>query len=448
MDKKPNILFLMSDQLRYDVLGYNGNSIVRTPTIDHLAEKGVVFTNAYTPSPICVPARQCMMAGQWPKTCKCQAWGDDLEPFYMTFARRFSQYAYSTIACGKLHHIGPDQMQGWNLRVGQDNAIWAKYISGKKEEEFKKYDNPGQWWPWAKEVKRAGVGRDPHIIIDEYNIQGAINIIDEYFNSPYYDKEQIQRPLLLKVGLRAPHYPYMTTEDKLGYYLNRVKPFYNQQVFPHPFLSQNEVKEGVDVSEREIRRATAAYYGRVETIDEFFKKVLDRLEYVGENLDNWIIIFTNDHGDMLGEHGNWMKCQYFEGSVKVPLIIRWPKEFPESQKIDKNVNPIDLFATLCELAHIPVPSGLDSRSLVPLMKGEDSNWDNETISAVEETLMIKREHLKYQYYGEDAPEVLFDLKKNPEETINYIDEPGYSEQIQLFRKRRKELGYGPQASSK
>lgn len=118
------------------------------------------------------------------------------------------------------------------------------------------------------------------------------------------------------------------------------------------------------------------------------------------------------------------------------------KEFPERQKIDKNVNLIDLFTTLCELAHIPVPSGLDSRSLVPLMKGDDSNWDNKTISAVEETLMIKKDHLKYQYYGEDAPEVLFDLKRNPEETINYIDEPGYSEQIQLFRKRKKELEYG------
>jgi len=111
--------------------------------------------------------------------------------------------------------------------------------------------------------------------------------------------------------------------------------------------------------------------------------------------------------------------------------------------IDKNVNLINLFATLCELVEIPAPSGLDSRSLVSLMEGKDSNWDNETISAVEETLMIKKDHLKYQYYGEDAPEVLFDLKRNPEETINYIDEPGYSDQIQLFRKRRKELGYGP-----
>lgn len=117
-----------------------------------------------------------------------------------------------------------------------------------------------------------------------------------------------------------------------------------------------------------------------------------------------------------------------------------------AQKINKNVNLIDLFATLCELAHIPVPSGLDSRSLVPLMEGKDSNWNNETISAREETLMIKKDHLKYQYYGEKAPEVLFDLKRNSEETINYIDESGYSGQIQLFRKRRKELGYGPEAN--
>ena len=100
---RPNILFLMSDEHRADVTGYEGDKVVRTPILDELAETGVVFSNAYAPSPICVPGRQCMMAGQLPETCNCRRYGEDLAPGYMTFARRFAQYAYAAVACGKLH---------------------------------------------------------------------------------------------------------------------------------------------------------------------------------------------------------------------------------------------------------------------------------------------------------------------------------------------------------
>jgi len=121
MKKRPNILFLMSDEHRYDVAGFAGNSVVRIPVLDELAETGAVFNNAYTPSPICVPGRQCMMSGQLPKACSCEGWRD-LKPGYMTFSRRFSQYAYNAVCAGKLHHIGTDQMQGWTRQIAPDAA--------------------------------------------------------------------------------------------------------------------------------------------------------------------------------------------------------------------------------------------------------------------------------------------------------------------------------------
>ena len=99
---RPNILFLMSDEHRPDVAGFAGDKIVRTPVLDELARTGVVFRNAYCPSPVCIPSRQCMAAGQLPRTCGCEGW-TDLKPGYMTFARRFSQYAYQTACFGKLH---------------------------------------------------------------------------------------------------------------------------------------------------------------------------------------------------------------------------------------------------------------------------------------------------------------------------------------------------------
>ncbi|MEC7866138.1 MAG: sulfatase-like hydrolase/transferase [Candidatus Poribacteria bacterium] len=444
--KAPNILFLMSDEHRADVTGYEGNGVIRTPTLDWLAETGTVFRDAYTPSPICVPGRQCLMSGQLPKTVGCEGWVD-LQSNHMTFARQLSRYAYETVSCGKLHHQGDDQMQGWTQRPAGDVHISSNHISNRSEAHFQKYSRSFSTFKWsdAKEIKRAGVGRSPCVTRDRFWTDSALHFIDDFFNSAYYDREQGQRPLLLKVSLLQPHYPYQTDHDKFTYYLNRVVPYLDQSVFPHPFLSQRQVRPGTDASEREIRRATAAYYGMVETIDSHYQEVLEALTHVGENLDEWMIVYTSDHGEMLGEHGIWEKQKFFEASVRVPLIIRYPERF-EAKVIDQNVNLCDLFATLCHLAGIPCPSGLDSRTLVPLMEGCTENWANETVSQFGKTnLMIKKDHLKYQDYGVNGKEVLFDLHRDPSETQNFIDDPDYVESVSWFRQRLSQLGHGPKA---
>ena len=185
----------------------------------------------------------------------------------------------------------------------------------------------------------------------------------------------------------------------------------------------------------------------VETIDDHYQSVLSALEHVGQNLDEWIIIYTSDHGEMLGQHGIWEKQKFFEASARVPLIIRSPQHF-EPITVRENVNLCDLFATLCDLVDIPCPSGLDSRSLVSLMTGQNDDWSNETVSQFGSTnLMIKQDHLKYQYYGRNGPEVLFNLKIDPSETKNFIDHPDYTDAVQQFRQRLSQLGHGPDANA-
>lgn len=445
--KRPNILFLMSDEHRADITGYAGNEVIRTPHLDGLAETGTVFRNAYTPAPICIPSRQSMMAGQFPRTTGCEVYGQDLAPGHMTFSRRLAQYGYRTVVSGKLHHMGMDQMQGWTNRLYGDMDISPSFIEDKVSSEFDRYVQPGFKWSDAKEILRSGVGRGPCVTHDEMTVQSAVHFIENYFCSSYYDREQIS-PLLLKVSLLQPHYPYFTSEEKFTYYLNRVKPYVDEEVFPHPFLSQRAVKSGLDVSERELRRATAAYYGMIETIDDHYGQVLRALEHAGQQLDDWIIIYTSDHGEMLGQHGIWEKQKFFEASVKVPLIIRYPQLFGGSRIVEENVNLCDLFATLCELVGVPEPEGLDSRSLVPLLSGDARNWDNETVSQFNgSNLMIKRDHLKYQFYGPNLPEVLFDLQRNPEETVNYIEDTEYASQVEQFRLRANELKFGPFSGS-
>jgi len=372
----------------------------------------------------------------------------DLQPNYRTFARHFSQHAYSTVCCGKLHHQTWDQMQGWTSRPAGDIGVAVNYIEGKVAEEFDRYDRPLSAVKWSdtKEVLRAGVGRSRIIENDEDWTDAALTSIERHFNDAQYDRQSTHRPIMLKVSLIAPHYPYQVDADRFGYYLNRVDPFLNQTVSDHPFLSQKQVRPGQDASERDLRRATAAYYGMVDHIDTLYGDVIDQLEHVGQDPDDWIIIYTSDHGEMLGEHGIWEKQKFYEASARIPLIIRWPKGFEGGKVVNENVNLCDLFATLCELSGIPIPEGLDSRSLVPLLNGDSSNWNNETVSQFgKQNVMIKRDHLKYQSYGPEMPEVLFDLEKDPAENINFIDEPSHSVQVESFRTRLAELGHGPNA---
>lgn len=435
----------MSDQHRANVTGYEGDPFVRTPNLNRLAETGVVFRNAYTPSPVCVPARQCMMSGQLPKTCKCEGW-IDLKPGYQTFSREFSRYAYNTVCSGKLHHLTQDQMQGWTTRIAPDASMMDRYIEGAIEEEFKRYSPaPGTGkWSNQREIEEARPVEGPYQTFDAHAVDAALDYLNRYFIDPVYQRPQSHRPLLFKLSLLQPHYPFFTDEQRFAYYLDRV-PVYMQEPCDHPVLSLSQQNKPVNVSEGAIRRATAAYYGMIDQIDSYFGQIMDRLEAMDQDLDDWIIVYTSDHGEMLGEHGIWEKTRFYEASVRVPLIIRWPRQF-QSRVVDENVNLCDLFATLCDLAGLDIPDGLDSRSLLPLLQGGTARWNNETVSQMGTThLMIKQDQLKYQYYGEEIPEALFDLANDPDENVNVVDSPEYSDSIHKFRQRLSSLGHGPNA---
>ena len=470
-EKHPNILILMSDEHRADVLGFSGNPVVRTPALDSLAANGVVFNNAYTPSPICIPTRQCIVAGQLPRTCKAQRYGDDLPPFSMTFPRRLSQYGYAAVCAGKMHHDGPDQMQGWTTRVGSDMNVDPRYIDGRIADEYKQFRHPSSYrrCDEAGEVMRAGVGRGRYTHDrDAHALHGALRFIEHHYTDVYADKPSAQQPLLLQVSFNRPHLPYLTTEEKINYYLNRVDPYVQDMPFEHHALNRGSAVAGREINARDIQKATAAYYGMVEETDEDFSTVMKHLEHVGQNLEEWWIVFTADHGSMMGEHGVWSKSKFFEGSARVPLMIRPPKQIREkwgmtpgeTRFVDRNVNTCDLFTTICQMAGVPQPereatvfgAGLDSRSLFPLMQADEpvDTWNDESISQFGgNELMIKHGPLKYQYYeSAESPamaEVLFDLESDPTESKNLVGEARYAEELKQFRVRCGQLSFGPAA---
>jgi len=162
--------------------------------------------------------------------------------------------------------------------------------------------------------------------------------------------------------------------------MQRVKP--RVEDLPKNFDCHDyfKIKVGEDVTYREAHRATAAYYGMIEWTDMQFGRVISKLEALNV-LDDFVVVFLSDHGEMLGEKGLWEKQQYFDASVRVPFFISRPQKFNQgSAIIQENVSLVDLFPTLCELAQVPIPNGLDGRSLVPLMEGRADDWPNEVYS--------------------------------------------------------------------
>lgn len=425
-----NILILMADELRFDLPGFMGNRIARTPTLDRLAKDAVIFDNAYTPSPVCVPARQCIATGKYPLHTGCERFGGDLEPGARTFARLFSEAGWLTVACGKLHHRGPDQMQGWLQRIGAETAVnWPETGAASGREQIGRLK-----WRGIEELEIAGAGTSPLALHDRLTVDGACDFLRMHFEGMYRRTAEVP-PLLLMVSLQQPHFPFLADRELFLDYRERVRPRLMEEPFPHPGLSRGALRPGIDVTPGQVRDATAAYYALVEKADREFGRVVGALEALGQSLDDWTIVVLSDHGDMLGEHCLWEKREFFEGSVRVPLFIRCPRRWTPGRRRE-NVNTIDLFPTLCGMAGIETPDDLDGRSLVPLLERNHAPWENETFSQYDtDEFMLKRGNLKYLTFGNGMPDVLFDLASDPGETTNHIANPRYGADAESMRER-------------
>jgi len=429
-----NILLLMADELRFDLPGFMGNPIARTPTLDRLAHDGVVFDNAYTPSPVCVPARQSIATGKYPLHTGCENFGEDLAPGARTFARIFSEAGYLTVACGKLHHRGPDQMQGWLQRIGSECAVqWPATYGAEGREQIGRLK-----WRGAEELVLAGPGTSPLALHDRLTVDGAIDFLRMHFEGMYRRTPEVP-PLLLMVSLQQPHFPLLADPELFAYYHERVRPRLHEEAPWHPVLGRGALPCGEQATAEQIRNATAAYYALAEKADREFGRVIAALESHGENLDDWLIAGLSDHGEMLGEHTLWEKRKFYEGSARVPLFLRAPDLWPRARRRE-NVNTIDLFPTLCDAVGLETPADLDARSLADLLAGRRDAWTNETFSQYgPDEFMLKRGNLKYLTFGDKGPDVLFDLASDPGESTNRIADPGYATQADLMRERLEEF---------
>jgi len=459
--KNPNILILMLDQMRSDFTPMEGHPYVRMPNIEALAGSGVHFRDAVTPSPICVPGRQAILSGMYPQNSGCRDWGQDIAPDVITYPAWFAAHGYHTVAAGKMHLQGPDQMKGWNRRIGYDQVgpsrPWVK-VEGEDRAKGRPSISGCGKWIWADEVSKAGYGEGYWNRHDRYSVDGTLMFLDQYFGGLDYDRIGFN-PLLLQVSLYMPHFPYICREEWFRYYLNRVQPIVDNSADDHPCHKGQSLTIGEDVSEREVQRTWAAYCGMISEADELFGKVIERLKALNV-FDDFVIAFHSDHGDMLGSHGLWEKYVFFEEAMRPPLMISNPSANWAPKTVRGPVSHLDLYPTLCDLAEIPRPDELDGISLAPLLTDDRTEAEPRTVYselncycnpdeqkrhrwAQGRQLAIREGNLKFNTYEmPEWPDQCFDLASDPGERCNLAGEAAHAETVARFRAKAAEFWKG------
>ena len=427
--KRPNILLIEADQMAAFPLSFcdpRGQAL--TPNLDALAEAGVVFANAYCNSPLCCPSRASKFTGQLPSAH--EVWGNGAEfraslPTMMPFLR---SGGYRTVASGKTHFIGPDQLHGFDRRLTTDmypsNFDWT--IDWKPKVEHR----PGTS---VKKLDISGPCRtNNQILYDTETQYRAVEFLRyEALNQP-------QSPFFLHVSFTQPHDSYQSIPKYLDAYrdIPIEAPRVPDEPVPNPVTEWLKIHHGIDRYPPSAERVVAsrrAYYAMISHIDDLVGQMVDELKRLGLYEDT-IIVFCSDHGDMMGERGMWFKRTFHEHSLKVPLLFHAPGRFA-ARRVCEIVSLADLCPTLAEIGggantsdRIGSP---DSDSFASLLNGDAAGWKDQAIAeyfgpGVEEPwLAIRRGPHKYIIVRNHSA-MLFNVADDPDELYNLIDEPDHA----------------------
>ncbi len=429
---KKNVLLIQVDQMTAKALPLYGHKVVKTPHIDKLAADGVVFENSYTNFPLCAPSRMSMLSGRFANTIGVWDNATEASCETVTLMHYLRGLGYSTTLCGKMHFIGPDQLHGYEERITTD--IYPSNFS---------------WAPnWEK-----GLGDRPTGI----NLSGIVNAgtchrslqIDyddevEYFGiRKIFDlKRYEERPFFLTISFTQPHSPFITRDEHWERYDHDDIDL--PSVPPIPVEDMDEMSKWIYYAHAgdldtptndEIRNARHAYYGMISALDDKVGNIVRTLKEC-ELYEDTVIIFTSDHGDMLGERGQWYKQLFYEWSSTVPLIITCPSLF-EPKRVKHCASLIDLVPTVLDIVTngegVEEVDSFEGHSLVPLLTEgiDDSRVDQVIVEYTGEGAcapcrMVRRGTVKY-IYTHGHPEIIYDLANDPLELTNLVDDPGYAE---------------------
>ena len=453
-DLRPNILWICTDQQRYDTIGALGNPYVSTPNIDRLVQSGVSFTHAFCQSPICTPSRASFLTGMYPSAVHVNGNGNEYFPNRPPLVTRMlAEAGYDCGLIGKLHlasaygRIEPRVNDGYRYwqyshaprddwEKGHDYADWVRakgHILGEliKNVEGVPAELHQTTWCAEKTVDFIRQDRDTSWL-------ASVNIYDPHppFNPPQtyremFDPAEMPGPLFRETDLEQQKKLEAVDFQSRGQSPDRLD-IKNPIVPQSPGSSTAADADSIDA--RDAKSLQAAYYAMIKLIDDQVGRILESLEETGQR-EQTVILFTSDHGEMLGDHGLIQKgCRFYEGLVRVPLIVSWPGHFESGLKSDALVELLDKAPTLLEFAGLKVPDRMQGRSLLPILQGEVSENHHrdfvrcEYYDAIDmpdgtfATMYRDRSHKLVVYHGHQHGE-LYDLEADPREFENLWDEP-------------------------
>lgn len=462
---RPNILFICTDQQRYDSLGCYGNTHIRTPTIDQLATDGVLFEQCYVQSPVCSPSRASLVTGQYVHSHGLLSNGVALPSHQPLFSRALADSGYTCGMIGKMHP--------------------AACFDGHTE---KRLDDGFAFYKWSHAPTHASPENDYHQWLREHHAsiyEQAVADGERARHEPaafdtipteahysrwvseraieFLDQERREDdPFFLWVNFFDTHHPFIAPQEYLDRYDPddlpdpvgfkgelATKPSIQQQVSDESYA--NRARGYTTHSRRHIKELVATYYAMVSLVDDETKRILDCLEALGLRNDT-IVIFTSDHGEMLGDHQLLLKGpMLYDCAVRVPLIIQWPGSLPAGERRSELVQWIDLTTTFTDLAGLdPLPTA-QGMSLLPLARGDDEaegrgwalceyfNSGPPYDPPVIMTMLRAGDHKLIVQHGpptttRERTGELYDMIADPDELTNLWDDPG-SAKLRIWLER-------------
>lgn len=459
-DTRPNILWYCADQQRYDTIRALGQPHIATPNLDALCASGVAFKRAYTQSQICTPSRASFLTGRYPASHHVYRNGNAWFPSHEKLVTRlFADAGYDCGLVGKLHLTAAKYYEK-RPDDGYRMFLWSHHPTPDSARGHD-YEN------WLRHEKKI----DPVELYAPVNHFCGTGVPAAYHQTTWVSEmatrfitEQRDGPWLLSLNPFDPHAPF----DAPAEYLARV----NAESLPFPLFRGSDIerqkafisidqqtKVAVDprvrrhnspVVEQEHDLVASAppasydalevkanYYAMIMLIDDQFKRIVDTLRDTGQ-LDNTIIVYMSDHGELLGDHGLILKgCRFFEGLVHIPMIFSWPDRFQKNLQSEALVESVDVAPTLLEAAGLPVPESMQGRSLMPILTGAAAPHANkqrvicefhDSIGGPRHTdhthgsMVFDGRYKSVVYHGHRIGE-LYDLESDPGEFDNLWDDP-------------------------
>lgn len=480
VNKRPNLLFIMTDQHRYDIMSIAGNDIIETPNMDRIGQEGVYFERAYSHCPVCGPARTSMLLGKSlektgirtnratfdyeenDKVCSMETFDDILSKngYYTEY-----QGKWHAPECISTSYDNPDRtvfnVHKYNIKIREDVC---EKIPPREPEEGEQivptYNQPYEMDPIDRRYglapgEKPDDGRGDIIQPDNH---GKLKIPAEYTKTAYTGRETIEalersqkndQPFSITCSFGPPHAPMVIPDPYYSMYPpeDMVLPESIEDSMENsPYKNTNgrqNMPEYRDIEK--IKYMMSNYYGMVRQIDDWIGKIIDKLEEMGE-LDNTLIIYTSDHGEMLGAHGMREKNVFYEESVHVPFVMRFPEKIKPNTVVKEPVSHLDLYPTILDFLGVDEQEA-DGKSLRPLIEGESKkSGESYTIAEwnyrgdTEPNYCVVTEKWKYIICRTDRVgliDCLYNLEEDPNEMNNLIgknpDRESYRERAEIMK---------------